>query len=1250
MNHDFNPSFQNGRDPNAAPFNPSTYYYNLAAEQQQQQPTPILSWDEVSCLQSGAPGHQVQDAVHALAFDPLKELLWVGTASGMLHAHHAADMSRIVSSYITEPSNNLSINGDVRDIVVSQTAVLAAVGYGLAVVGRGGVLKATVCADTVKDAKALALNPLSDRHVCIGGESRMLALIDLENSRILRQATLRGAAGVTDAEWAAPDGASNIAIFSTATGRISLCDPSSMREVNAIAAFAGAATSLSVSGYYLAATGVGSRGGVSYLEQHVKLFDIRAPHKALPSVVFPAPPMYVAFDSHSAQMYNADGALWVLAPNGVMQLLDISGVAAGSAPYPLCDQIQLDAGTDILTSIAVSNHGLVVMGDTGGFVHQWACSDSAKVNEDSEPLWTVPVPTEPPTPSIRLDELLTAEVGTSIPKCAIPDYEQGYLTDELFGNPKEDPDPSGPSLMHPPMYSSEIQGLLDFYNRPPLGRFPLAISDEIVGRAHQSQSIVGYAQAPASFVRNSEGGHKKAPVVRGQTGSKLASLRSRQKLDRSNATSDSSGGGRRNSRATDLSKPAQKSTYVEMDLVAWESIEGFNFLQYNRSGLFCGLENALPNVYVNAVVQILYFTPPIRIAVGNHVCNRDWCISCELGFLFHMFDLGGAGMACEAGNFTRAFMTMANAGALGLLDGHHALPLAQRLENFSRYLLEQLHKDEELSGGKQVPSIFGAYTLSYGSFMTSKTKWERQSLPFQHTLSYDGSSGSNSSFCDVLEKSLFQALDPTRAFCEQSGQFETMSQRREVRSLPNVLMLGCNTKAKEYGKWWLSDEESNGEKITKVKSGSDDSSNGPEGTTLDDIAERAMGQEKKLVISMKVDVSNGISVTREEEEEQFGYDLNVKDGSGNDVRNSGDEVAVYDLSFVIAHVAPFVGEHKDDEGAAKSTRNVDGHIVAYIRVPKEYREKGNTSSSAETDWWCFNDFVISPCSGFEEVAAFHSTWKTPCLLGYVRRDVKARVIYEDWDSTSAAVNVAEVLGNESRNEALGLQADEEAPGKGSVLALDCEFVMVSRDEANIFPDGSREVVVPARMALARVSVIRGYGKYKGSALLDDYVAVREPVVDYVTRFSGLVEGDLQEGRSRYTVSSLKSVYKRLRCLVDAGCVFVGHGLKSDFRIINFVVPPEQVIDTVTLFRVSNKRLLGLRFLSHALLGDDIQGETHDSIEDSRAALGLYDFYKLLTEGEEGEERLSRTLKDLYTYGYANGFQVAADNPFVVDFS
>lgn len=1244
MNHQYHgQQFHDGVDMNGRTYPQSEqYFYDNNTDPAQQ----ATGWYEVSCVEAGAGAPGRNDAIRAIAFDPRKELIWAGTASGMLHSHFASDMSRVISSYIAEPTPDRSITTDVRDITVSKTSVLAAMGYGMAVLTRGGAFQASIRADTIKNAKGLALNPRSDSQVCIGGESRMLAVIDLERQRILRQATLRGATGVTRALWAAPDAASSIAIFSTSTGRISFCDPATMREVNAVAAFAGATTAIASTGYFLAATGLGTRGGVSYLEQHVKVFDIRRLETPLPSVMFQSAPMFVAFDTYSSQLHNTNAAMWILSPDGLMQCMDINSIASGTPAYPLTDPIQLDAETDAFTCISVSPAGLLALGDTGGFIHEWTSSDTVKVNEESEPLWLSPIATEPPTPSIRLDTLLTSDLGATIPKCALPEYGNSYLTDELFGSIVED-------LDRPKRHSQKTSGRgtsKGLCERNQYARFPLRIREEIVKSA-QRHTFVGYAQAPPSFVRNSEAGHKTSPVVKGMHG------REGDRRQRRLPGAPIEQKKRQAPERLDLTKPHMRSFYVEMDLVAWESIEGFDFLKYNKSALFCGLENALPNVYVNAAVQVLYFTPPLRRAIGSHACDRQWCISCELGFLFHMFDLGGAGMACEAGNFTRAFMTMANAGALGLLDGPHALPLAQRIENFSRYLLEQLHKDDESEEGSTVSSIFGADTVSFGTFSPSKTKWERTSRPFQHMLVYDDGDMTDS-FCNILERSLAHKLEPTRAFCEATGQFEMMSQQRNIQSLPNLLLIGCNTKAPYYDEWW------NVSAPSKAIHGRQQSSPTQKSSlaALEEATVAALERSHKLMQSMRIDVSEGISVeeidcdlqsaeTSDKEDPCFGYDKSeteVSDGS------SGDQSAEYDLSFVIAHVPRLDTGEECSDGTDGGRRNVGGHLVSYIRVPQEYRDKEKALKRSESqginldaDWWCFNDFVISPCDGFKEVASFDFRWKTPCLLGFVRRDIWQRVKAAKLEND---VNVREVVGTENQNAAVGLQPDEEAPGRGSILGLDCEFVMVGREEADLFGDGSRKVVVPARMALARVSVVRGYGRLKGCALIDDYVAVREPVVDYLTRFSGLSEGDLDAGRSRHRVSSLKTVYKRLRCLVDAGCIFVGHGLKSDFRIINFVVPPGQVIDTVTLFRAPKKRLLGLRFLSNTLLGGDIQSVTHDSIEDSDAALRLYEVYLKLKGEGGGSDVFEENLKRLYTYGYQKGWKVDEDEPFVIQWA
>lgn len=133
------------------------------------------------------------------------------------------------------------------------------------------------------------------------------------------------------------------------------------------------------------------------------------------------------------------------------------------------------------------------------------------------------------------------------------------------------------------------------------------------------------------------------------------------------------------------------------------------------------------------------------------------------------------------------------------------------------------------------------------------------------------------------------------------------------------------------------------------------------------------------------------------------------------------------------------------------------------------------------------------------------------------------------------------------------------------------------------------------------------------------------MADYLTKFSGILPGDLDVAISNKHLTTLKSTYLKLRYLVDIGVKFVGHGLKTDFRVINLVVPPEQVLDTVYLFYQRSRRMISLRFLTWHFFNRRIQSVVHDSIEDARAALELLEKYQDL----EANGQTQTAIIDLY---------------------
>lgn len=177
-----------------------------------------------------------------------------------------------------------------------------------------------------------------------------------------------------------------------------------------------------------------------------------------------------------------------------------------------------------------------------------------------------------------------------------------------------------------------------------------------------------------------------------------------------------------------------------------------------------------------------------------------------------------------------------------------------------------------------------------------------------------------------------------------------------------------------------------------------------------------------------------------------------------------------------------------------------------------------------------------------------------------------------------------------------------------VVAVDAEFVSTLRAVARILPGGKRQLLQPAVMCPARVTIVH----MSGECVVDDWVAApeTEPVADYLTRWSGVRAGDLTPGVAKHPLFDVFTVQAKVQALLDAGAVFVGHGVDADFRGLGIHAPAGQIIDTVDLWRdlSATARPRALRHVASEVLGLHIQSGTHSSAEDAEATLALWKKY------------------------------------------
>ncbi|NXO13151.1 PAN2 protein, partial [Oriolus oriolus] len=1006
-------------------------------------------------------------------FDLHEEMLWVGNHGGHATSFFGPTLERYSSFQVNS-------SDDIRQIQSLENGVLFLTKTNLKYMSRGGLIIFDYLMDESEDMHSLLLTDSST--LLVAGLHSHVLEIDLNTVQETQKYTVE-VPGITIMRQ------SNRFFFcGHSSGKVSLRDLRTFVAEHEFDAYSGSLSDFDVHGNLLVTCGFSSRMNGLACDRFLKVYDLRMMRATTPLQVH-IDPFFLRF------IPTYTSRLAIISQTGQCQFCEPTGLANPADIFHVNT-----VGPLIMTFDVSASKQALAFGDSEGCVHLWADSPEVTFNAYSR----------------ETDFALPCMVDT-LPHL---DWNQDLVP---------------LSLIPVPLTSDALLSDWPAANSAPAPRRAPPVDPEIL-RTMKKVGFIGYAPNPRTKLRN-------------QIPYRLKEMDN--EFDNFSQVPESPIGREEEPHLYRVAKKYRKVTIKYSKL----GLEDFDFKHYNKT-LFAGLEPHIPNAYCNCMIQVLYFLEPVRCLVQNHLCQKEFCLGCELGLLFHMLDLS-RGDPCQGSNFLRAFRTIPEASALGLIlaDSDEAtgkVNLGRLIQSWNRFILTQLHQETQEQEGPQ--AYRGAGSSSFGSSGDSVIgqlfscemencsmcrcgkETVRVSSTLLFTLSYPDSTekpAKDYEFAQILKRSICLEQN-TQAWCENCEKYQPTVQTRNIRCLPDVLVINCEVNSSKEADFWKTQAEYSFQKAM-MKRGGFDITKGKEISLGEwkDLGNPDTGHSYPSVEELKnIWIPHAIKMRLTKSKE-----LDVSNWSESDELSPTDDpesVYIYDLMATVVHILD---------------SRTGGSLVGHIKVGETYHQR--KEGVTHQQWYLFNDFLIEP---------------------------------------------------------------------------------VDKEEAELRSDGTKSTIKPSQMSVARITCVRGQGPNEGVPFIDDYISTQEQVVDYLTQYSGIKPGDLDAKISSKHLTTLKSTYLKLRFLIDVGVKFVGHGLQKDFRVINLMVPKDQVIDTVYLFHIPRKRMISLRFLAWYFLDLKIQGETHDSIEDARTALQLYRKYlELSPQGSEPEE-FRKVLKGLYEKG------------------
>lgn len=1183
-------------------------------------------------MRPASPGFNTTESpqITALSFDHTANLIWCGDSQGStcsFTTSHDPLGFRHVPLYRYTKFRTSANNAPVIQHLNLQKGVLALLNACISYNTRRGLCNARITSDLVDDSSllqnltcmTLAYSTLGD--LIVGG-SLLLFKVDLNKPQILQPFEHEGNLSFINYQ-------SKLLILGNSTGSLEIFDPNSNQLVKTFGGHNGLLSDLDVKGNYAATCGYLVRPkrfshSVDYMvDPLVNIYDLRM-MRALPPVPFPAGASFVKFHP------KLPNIMLVASTTGQFQFIDmydhlqvhlyqadLASSNSGSTGAPL---------SSYLSNLDISENGeFLCFSDGLRNMHLWSLGTS-----NSQNFVNFPTNLENPEVTMQPSSPNATKVDDPAPLNSIG---MPYYKDFLSSNFPSDMVFTKEQLRLPSQIDqlllelSNTTGKILPYDKQKYGpRYVVKEYESVQTSTHQkdNKKIPKPSLVP-KFI--SERSMTSSPLLSNATlkGTEMDSpsslsiptfhdLNDNDNDNSANASFDGKGS---SDTIFEHKSPVGNrvpSCYTRLEIhYSKFGVDDFDFDYYNQSGgLYAGLENHLDNSYVNPLLQIYRFTPIFYNTVTGSLLS-EWLpnssdailkeanaqgssILNELGYLFDMMHKAGS-RNVSITNFSLILSESNIAKAHGLInkdDGKslNAQETQQLIITFNKFLVESVINDYRNQFGVNLHDLT---TMHY----------ELEVMPTSGEL-FEKQYGNHATLDLITPPS--NVLNKLNVLVNQNAIYQhPQHMNKKNHTLLTYLEYSLNQSK-------LLPPSANNPYPVEVKQ-----------TLL------KLGP----VLLINLPFTNQELATIKGCKKWLVPEFYTTTNSAAKKINFKPVITQFNQHAEKYELLGYVCEISHETGTALGQHN----LVSYVKVRSPALHKDQ--------WFLFNDFLVMPIPE-EEVFNISYGWKKPVVLVYHNvEDSRNRTFsyFEQEtfhkisrlnDSILYRDHFACEIREGCRRE-YQLLTKLQAPEFGSLVAIDAEFVSLRPEVVEVRYTGVRNLIRPTMLSLARISALRGDdGPDYGVPFIDDYIVHTKPIYDYLTTFSGIETGDLDPVRSTKTLVTLQTAYRRLWLLLNMGCVFVGHGLKSDFRCINLQVPRAQIRDTIDFYYLPDfRRKLSLKFLAYIVLHEAVQTDNHDSIEDANTALLLYKKYMELRASGEFEY----TLRRIYSEGQQLRFRV-----------